>query len=321
MNDYNLGVPRLLMDCDPGIDDAIALLMIGELRRRDSIRLDIVTTVGGNVPVDQTTRNACFVLDRDGDDQTPVFAGAGQSLGGPGEHVDATRFHGPDGLGSCYEPDHRPPKGIGEASEEIRRRLQPEVGSEPCWILATGPLTNLAMALREDSKFVPTAERVIVLGGALGQPGGNVRPWAEYNFYCDSIAAAEVLTSGLPIELVPLDVTTRVIIEEQDAEELKDEGATLASRLLKASISSHRLALGLDGCYMHDALAVAVLADPTIVRTRPLMLSVATNGNHRGHLAACEPTNQHADFPTVAFDVDAARAKRAILDMLSSSDT
>jgi len=136
------------VDCDAGIDDALALLMLGQLHRRQRLRLEVVTTVGGNVPVEQTTRNACFVLDSDGDHQTPVVSGASQPLAGMGEHADGPMLHGPDGLGCLYEPGHRAPSKNGTAAQEIRRRLCAETENERQWILATGPLTNIAMALR-----------------------------------------------------------------------------------------------------------------------------------------------------------------------------
>jgi len=161
---------------------------------------------------------------------------------------------------------------------------------------------------------------VVMVGGAFGRPGGNVCPWAEHNFYYDPAAAEQVMASDLPIRLVPLDVVEKIIIVEQDIEDLEVHGPTLATRLLRASITRYRSAIGLDGCYVHDALAAAVLADPTLVDTCPLVLRVVTKEDKRGHVDARQPTTRDEHVTAVALDVYATRAKQTILNLLTPSD-
>ncbi|MCC7077129.1 MAG: nucleoside hydrolase [Acidimicrobiia bacterium] len=309
---------RLLVDCDPGIDDAIMLLLLAHHHRRGDLVLDAVTAVAGNVPLDKTTRNARFVLDRAGLVDVPVYSGAAQPLAR--RHTEqAVAFHGPDGLGGLYGPDHGGIDG-GDAAVEIVRRARAGVDGRRPWLLATGALTNVAIALALEPALADLLEGVVVMGGAFGAPGGNWRPWAEYNFYFDPEAARRVCESTLPISIVPLDVTERVVITEADAEAIdrRQGPSQLAADLLTQSIENHRRQMHLDGCLMHDPLAAAALVDESILRWVPRVVDVCTEGELAGHSFA--RTAHHADRGRreshVALYVDVDRARATILNAL-----
>ncbi|MGH7419639.1 MAG: nucleoside hydrolase, partial [Candidatus Rokuibacteriota bacterium] len=208
---------RLLIDTDPGIDDALAILLA---LSSPGTSVEAVTTVAGNVPLDRATTNARRILAVAAPSlMPPVARGAEAPL--KRALVTAGHVHGQDGLGNLerfVEPDGRP--RYPEPSHEIEMRPAPEVILETVdrWgaeltIVALGPLTNLAAALALDGRRLARAGRVVVMGGAIAVPG-NITPAAEFNFYVDPEAAALVLEAGLNLELISLDVTRRVVLAQ-----------------------------------------------------------------------------------------------------------
>ena len=208
---------HLLIDTDPGIDDALAILLA--LRSSD-VHVEAVTTVAGNVAVDRATANARRILAVVAPVPPPRLA-AGAPAPLKQALVTAHQVHGQDGLGNLerfVEPSGRP--RYPEPTYAIEMRSGPEVILEAAdrWgpdltIVALGPLTNLALALQQDPRRLGRTGRIVVMGGAIAVPG-NITPAAEFNFYVDPEAAAAVLEAGLPVELVPLDVTRRVVLAQ-----------------------------------------------------------------------------------------------------------
>jgi inosine-uridine nucleoside N-ribohydrolase len=186
----------------------------------------------------------------------------------------------------------------------------------PTWLLATGPLTNLALATDVDPGIGGKIDRVVVMGGAFGSPGGNVTPWAEFNFHADPAAAAQVMASGLPIELVPLDVTHRVILTKADADALRsgDAARTLAACLVRSSVDLYHRATGRAATPMHDPLAAALLVQPALTRKTPRRVDVITEGDRTGHSSSLASANPAVD---VSVDVDTGAARSLILALLA----
>ena len=185
----------------------------------------------------------------------------------------------------------------------------------PRVLLATGPLTDVARMLEIEPDLGRMLDRVVVMGGAFGAPGGNVTPHAEFNIWVDPEAAAAVLAAGLPLLLVPLDVTTRVVLVPSDADRLDELSGTpsLVSRLVRVGSELYQELLGTPFCEMHDPLAAALLFRPGLVTTTWGSVEVTTEGDERGR------TSYGGTAPEIevasAVDVDGAR--RFLLDVLA----
>ena len=270
---------RLIFDCDPGVDDALALVLA---LNSDRVEVAGMTTVSGNVSVDQTTRNACRLLDYFGVD-IPVAKGAGRPLKVPPVHSE--RVHGEDGLGDTAVL----PPGSS-------RRLEPEgavdfivrsVDSGVRTIVATGPLTNIALAFQKNREVMNGVRELIMMGGAVHVPG-NIDTMSEFNFYVDPDAADYVLQeTTVPKVLVPLDVTHKVLLTPADVAGLSD---TLSGRLIKSIIPKYHsgyIGNGLPGGPLHDPLAMGFCIEEDFLDLRPMFVRVETTGAYtRG---ACIP--------------------------------
>jgi inosine-uridine nucleoside N-ribohydrolase len=318
---------HLLIDTDPGIDDALAILLA--LRSADA-RVEAVTTVAGNVAVDRATANARLILAVAAPEPRPLLA-AGAAAPLKRALVTAGHVHGQDGLGNLerfVEPDGRP--RYPEPPDPIEMRSGPEMILEAAdrWgadltIVALGPLTNVALALQQDPRRLGRAGRIVVMGGAIAVPG-NVTPAAEFNFYVDPEAAAAVLDAGLPVELVPLDVTRRVVLAQAA---LTDQLRRCSDRVARfiLDFTLHGFAWGAEreggGIVLHDPLAMAVALDPSLVTFEPLSVEVECKGKLTRGLSLAdrrEIPSPRKRGPTcrVAVDVDAERVLGMVLERL-----
>ena len=318
---------HLVIDSDPGIDDALAILLA--LRSSDA-RVEAVTTVAGNVAVDRATANARRILAVAAPDAPPLLA-AGAPAPLKRALVTAGHVHGQDGLGNLerfVEPDGRP--RYPEPAHAIEMRSGPEVILDAAdrWradltIVALGPLTNLALALQRDPRRLARVGRIVVMGGAIGVPG-NVTPAAEFNFYVDPEAAAAVLDAGLPVELIPLDVTRRVVLAQAALTDRLRRCSDLVARFI-LDFTLHGFAFGAaregGGIVLHDPLAMAVALDPSLVTFEPTCVEVECEGKLTRGMALAdrrEIPSHRKRAPTcrVAVDVDAERVLRVVLERL-----
>jgi len=238
---------RIIYDGDPGIDDALAILLA--LRSRE-VKLEAITTVGGNVTVELATQNALRILELVGDEDVRVAKGYEH----PGLRT-VSNFHGEDGLGNTGLP---PPSRTAEETNAVDLMIS-EIKREKHGIslVTAGPLTNLAEAVEKDSGIEDYVREVIVMGGAIRVPG-NVTPAAEFNIYTDPEAAQTVFASDLPITLVPLDVTTQAVLRPDHLAKIEAADTELTSfigRMVRYYMDASRRFEGLDGCYLHDPRA------------------------------------------------------------------
>ena len=250
----------IILDCDPGHDDAIALMLaLGS----HEVELLGVTTVCGNQTLDKTTANAIRVLDHLGRDDVPVAAGAPRPLVRE-PHVQA-RVHGETGLDG---PDLPPParEPVPEhAIDWIAGTLSAQ--PRPVTLVPTGPLTNVALFLARYPELESKVGRIVLMGGAIGE--GNTTPAAEFNIWADPEAAHRVFTSGLDVTMAGLDVTHKALMREQHVERLARAGRAgrLVADLYRFYSQHHRRKYGWDGSPVHDACAVAHVIDDSLLQT------------------------------------------------------
>lgn len=309
---------RVIIDTDPGIDDAVAILLALASPELDVIGL---TTVFGNCTVEVATRNALTLLDIAGRPEVPVAMGAANPVAMP--YLGAIpHIHGEDGLG---EGDPLPAP-TGRAVDTHAAEFLCQNGPDAT-ILAVGPLTNLALALRLRPDLDTLVDRVVVMGGnALGP--GNATPAAEANMYNDPEAADVVFGARWPVTMVGLDVTHKVVMSGA-AIDAVTSGDTPAARLLRRALSFYRSFFertnAIDGIYLHDPVAAAYLLDPGLFRTEAWPIRVETQGISRGKTWPNLGDTDDADDATpaawqgrplvnVCVDVDAQRA----VDLVSS---
>jgi inosine-uridine nucleoside N-ribohydrolase len=262
-------VTAIVLDCDPGHDDAIALLLA---LASPELALRGVTTVAGNQTLEKTTANAIRVLDHVGRPDIPVIAGAGRPL--VRERRVAREVHGESGLdGPDLPPPSRAPER-GHAIDWMARTLRAQ--TDLVTLVATGPLTNVALLLARYPELERRIKRIVLMGGAIGL--GNVTPAAEFNVWADPEAARRVFSSGLDVTMVGLDVTHRALMTPAHAERLAAAGAAgrLVADLYGFYAGFHRERYGWEGAPVHDAVAVAYALDPTLLGTRRCAVAVDT---------------------------------------------
>ena len=262
----------VIIDCDPGHDDALALLLAAGDPR---LRLLGVTTVAGNQTLDKTTRNALRVLALAGAADVPVAAGSDRPL--VGELTVAEDIHGSSGLDG---PDLDVPVAelAGVHAVELMRRLILG-GDGPVTLIATGPLTNGALLLRSHPEVVPRVRRVVFMGGSTER--GNTTPYGEFNIVTDPEAADIVLRSGLPATMIGLNVTHQALATEEVIAEFLAMGTRLGivcAELMTFFASTYRRVFGFEHPPVHDPIAVAAVLDPSIVRTVAAPVAVELAG-------------------------------------------
>jgi inosine-uridine nucleoside N-ribohydrolase len=250
-----LPAERILIDCDPGHDDAIALLLA---LASPEVELVGVTTVAGNQTLEKTTANAIRVLDFVGRDDVPIAAGADAPL--LRDPFVAAYVHGETGLdGPALPPPQRSP--IEQHAVDF---LAERVAGTT--LVAVGPLTNVALLLAHYPEARP--ERLVVMGGSIAL--GNVTPAAEFNIWADPEAAARVFLSGLDLTMIGLDVTHTALLMNDDAERLRASGRTgkMVAELYDFFHRFHADTYGFGGSPIHDAVAVAHVFRPDLVETK-----------------------------------------------------
>eukprot|EP00877_Chromochloris_zofingiensis_P005357 jgi/Chrzof1/14822/Cz09g17180.t1 len=283
------GKISLLIDTDPGVDDAMAILAALNCSQVEVIG---VTTLFGNVTTDTATKNALRLVEMAGMSEVPVVQGAAKALTTEvGEPRIADFVHGKDGFGDTNLP---PPKGnaaSGSAAEFIVRTIRQQPGCVV--ILALAALTNIAEAIKLDPEIGSLWRDLIVLGGAF-YTAGNVNPAAEANFYGDPLAADIVLGASEHIKVVGLDVTHHVVLTDNQLQQLQHKGRwcpelqqTTGSFLSSAAqfyLGYHKIAYpSLGGVYCHDPTAFTAVVAPDLFEWRRGAVRVVSEGFARGH--------------------------------------
>jgi inosine-uridine nucleoside N-ribohydrolase len=259
----------IVLDCDPGHDDAIAILLA---LASPQVEVRAITTVAGNQTLDKTTRNALKMLELVGRTDIPVAAGAAAPL--RRTLRTAAHVHGDSGLDGPDLPDPRIRPVDSTAVDLLAETLEPGV-----ILVATGPLTNVAQLLDGHPEVCARVEAIVWMGGSIGE--GNVTPAAEFNAFVDPEAAAAVFAAGIPITMIGLDVTHLALFQRSHSERLRPTGRAgrVVAELGDFFLPIYEQRYGLAGSPIHDALAVAQVVDPTLVTTRHVNVEIETASN------------------------------------------
>jgi purine nucleosidase len=290
----------LIIDCDPGVDDAVGLFLAFAA---PELELLAITTVGGNVPVTATARNARIMRQIAGREDVPVFAGAERPL--VREPAGAGEFHGLEGAGdlTVFEPEA--PAAEGHAVDAIIRLVMSRPTGEVA-LSVMGPMTNVALAMRKEPRLAAHLGCVVVMGGARSE-GGNITASAEFNIWADPDAAAEVFASGCEMIVMGLDATHQVRATEDRIAAIEGIGTPAAdatASMLRFSQRIERQIVRGEDPPLHDPCTVAWLLKPELFRTRPCRIAVETASDlTRGHTAVefrIDPTTARHHWATWA---------------------
>ena len=297
---------KIIIDTDPGTDDAIALIAA-----LNSPELDVaaLTTVTGNASLQDATRNALGLLAELGRSDIPVYVGADTPL--VGEFEFAENYHGPGGMTTPLPEPQSAPEPV--SAERYIRDAARESGGHLI-VIALGPLTNVALAIRREPRVMDGVKHIFVMGGAV-EVGGNITPYAEFNIYDDPRAANIVFDSGIPVTLVGLDVCERVAfgLAETDWKSGASTGERLAARIMRGWFDIHPEH---DRYVLCDPLTVAAAIAPDLLTYRRAKVAVDEDGEQKGRTRA----EYGAGDVSVAVDVDIERARRLVLDRLKTAD-
>jgi inosine-uridine nucleoside N-ribohydrolase len=294
---------KLIIDTDPGIDDAMAILYAIAAPEIDLLGL---TTVFGNVTTPKATRNALYLLEQAGI-EIPVAEGLHRPRIGP-PFPPTSAVHGAEGFGTLAVPTPQRRALVETAPEYLVRMARAHQGE--LLLCPIGPLTNIAAAMELDPSFCSNLKGMVVMGGSL-RAGGNITPAAEANFYHDPDAADFVLRHGCNMTLVGLDVTNRVICPRSFFARLASESPKMGGLLHDMAefyIDFYETVGKFAGCGMHDPSALVACIAPELFTTEPHALRVALSGDRSGEMIAV--ANSTAQAVNVCTDVQAEAVKQ-----------
>ncbi len=263
---------RIIIDTDPGVDDALTFLLA---LASPEVQLEALTTTQGNVTLDKATRNALSVLELGRASHVPVASGSMYPLVQP---LRASAFvHGESGIGNSKLPEPQAKPVSNHAVDFLIERVLAEPNEISIFPIA--PLTNIAMAIRKEPRFVKAVKELIIMGGAILEHG-NITPLAEFNIYVDPHAAHIVFHSGIPITLIPLDVTHKCLLLQKHVDRLMQISSPISHFIrdavdvyLKASIQ-----LGYAGSALHDPLTLATILAPELLTLKEYYVDVDISG-------------------------------------------
>jgi purine nucleosidase len=263
---------RIIIDTDPGIDDALAFLLA---LASPEIKLEALTTTQGNVTLEKATRNALSVLALAHASDIPVAKGSVLPLVQPLRASAAV--HGESGIGNSKLPEPQAQPVPGHAVDYLIKRVLAEPNEIS--IFPIGPLTNTAMAIRKAPKFPKAVKELVIMGGAILE-NGNITPLAEFNIYVDPHAAHIVFHSGIPITLIPLDVTHKCLLKSEHVDRLMNIDSPI-SRFIKETVDVYLKAsmeLGYEGSALHDPLTLATIIAPELLTLKEYYVDVDISG-------------------------------------------
>ncbi len=292
---------KIILDCDPGIDDALAIAFA---HGHPGIDLVAITTVAGNVGLVRTTRNALAVADFVGAAPVPVTAGCAGPLLRPAH--DARDVHGETGLGGAVIPDSARGPRDGHAADFIIDAVRAAPGE--ITLVATGPLTNIALAVRKEPRLPQWVREFVIMGGSAGR--GNVTPAAEYNMWADPEAASVVFGAGWTVAMIGLDVTLQALATSSVRERMASLG-TLGSALVLPALAEYKEN---HDPAVHDVCAVASVAVPDVFGYTSAHVQVETTGQLTSGMTVTDFSASRVHNARVATSIDVARFWDVVLE-------
>lgn len=307
---------RILLDTDPGIDDALAIFLA---LASPEIHIEAITTVSGNVNVDHTTRNALALLTLAGRTDIPVARGCRYPL--VREPLYAAHVHGDNGLGGVHLPEPTIHTSEEHAVDLIIEKIFQYPGE--ITLVPIGPLTNIALALRQEPRIAERVREVVLMGGALRVPG-NTTPAAEFNIFADPHAAHIVLHAGWPVRMVSLDTTTRTPLTREQVANLTQGGGTVKTciqQMLAYYFDVFAAQNGETVFHMHDPLCLGAVFQPDVIDWTPAYVDVELNGTLTLGETVAFFDRAKAPAPNVqaSIGVDAERFVQLFLERIGSS--
>jgi inosine-uridine nucleoside N-ribohydrolase len=272
---------KIILDCDPGHDDALALLLA---HANPNVDLLAVTTVAGNQTLAKVTLNARRVMTLAGIRSTPLAAGAARPL--VREPSVAEDIHGASGLDGYEFPE---PTVAVEARHAVELIIELLHREDEVTLVPTGPLTNIATVLRRDPTVIPKIREIVLMGGACTR--GNVTPAAEFNIWSDAEAADVVFRAGVPLTMVGLDLTHQALATPSVLKRitaLNSEIGRMALGLIQFFKSTYRKRFGFEAPPVHDPCAVARVISPDIMECRPMNVAIETRGTWTYGATVCD---------------------------------
>jgi purine nucleosidase/pyrimidine-specific ribonucleoside hydrolase len=296
------GTVPTILDCDPGHDDMVAIMLAAAHPRIDLLA---ITTVAGNGTLERTTHNARAVCGLAGIRDVPIAAGAAGPL--VGTLRTAPHVHGESGLEGAELGGAEDVPLAGEHAVDLMARLLRE-SAESVTLVPTGPLTNIALLLRTHPELAERVREIVLMGGSTD--GGNIQPLAEFNIHVDPEAADVVFSSGLPVTMCGLNVTHQALATEAVLGRLRTLGTPLADtvvQLLGFFRDRYRDIWGLPAPPVHDPVAVARVIDPELVRCEEAHVAVELHGTHTRGATVCDRFGVTGRIPNarVAVELDA----------------
>ncbi|NQY60387.1 nucleoside hydrolase [Cognatishimia sp.] len=300
---------KIIIDTDPGIDDAMAIFYAAAAEDIDLLGL---TAIFGNVTVDTATRNALRLVEAAGLD-IPVARGADKPLEMP--HIKpSAHVHGDEGFGDI--PAMTPKgKAVDETAAEFLVRMAREHKGELV-LCPIGPLTNIALAIQADPEFASNVDRIVLMGGSYKE-GGNITPFAEANIYHDPHAAEVVFASSATVEMVGLDVTHQILCTKEDFAAMAEAAPKLGGMLQDMShfyLKFYETVGKFDGCSLHDPAAVIACTHPHLFTPEPVAITVVTEGEEIGETRAADDARSET---SVLMGVESEAVKSLFMQRIS----
>ena len=264
---------KIIIDTDPGQDDAVAILLA--LASPEDIDVVGITCVAGNVPLELTSKNGRIVCELAGKTDVPVYAGCDRPLGR--ELVTAEHVHGKTGLDGPDLPDPQMPLAEGHAVDFIIDTVMAEAPGTVT-LCPLGPLTNIATALQREPKLAKRIQQIVLMGGGYFE-GGNITPAAEFNIYVDPQAADIVFRSGVPLVVMPLDVTHKALVTKARNDAFRALGTPVGVAVAEMTDFFERFdkeKYGSEGAPLHDPCVTAYLIDPDLFSGRHINVEIET---------------------------------------------
>lgn len=273
---------KIILDCDPGHDDAVAILLAG---RNPEIELLAITVVAGNQTLDKTSSNALKICSEVGIKDVPIAAGMGRPL--VRESLICPEIHGKSGLDGHDFPEPAIKLDKRHAVDLIIETLMNS--DEPVTVVTTGPCTNVAMSIRKEPRILNRVKRFVMMGGSYQL--GNITPAAEFNIFADPEAAHIIFTSGRPITMIGLDVTRHALVTPEAVsriESLDNKASNMFVDLMKFFAKTQKQVFGWENPPLHDPTTIAYLIDPSVVETKPMNVEIELRGEKTYGRTVCD---------------------------------